>query len=296
MFTYYLTSDVSSPQVIMGKEKWLFYKTTLDGNPIADYEGTNRYSEGELNAVLKETLGVQNEIEGMGIRFAVVIPPNKENVYSEYMPDIYKHAEVSSTDILIDYLEERGVNIVSPKNAMLDKHLDMQLYYTYDTHWNQLGAYIGVKEILDKWGIPFPELSERKIFSSDLKDNYHYHAGDGLAGMAGLKSIFDDGVEYEVSGTKTMDWERYEKEQERGEVSHYVNDDAIVSGSVFIIGDSFRSSMLPALREAYCDVYVVHRFDYRRKMLEKIRPDYLIVEYVERYSREMKEISFLLTS
>lgn len=105
-----------------------------DGNHIADYEGTNPYTDSEMENMLKASLSVQNKFADRGTHFVILVPPNKENIYSEFMPDTYKHADTSSTDSLIKYLYDRGVNIVSPKEELLTYHQDFQVYYSYDTH------------------------------------------------------------------------------------------------------------------------------------------------------------------
>lgn len=292
--TYYGTGEILSVQVLRGSGNWLFYKSKTDGNSIADYEGTNRYTQKELKHITQVALLTQNEIESRGIRFAILVAPNKENIYSEYMPDAYVHSEYSSTDLLINYLVEKGVNIVSPKSELLDNHLESQVYYSYDTHWNQLGAYIGVKDSLATWGIVLPELSDRMISSKKLKGNYHYCGMDDLARMVGLLSVFNDEIEYEVVGTIPLDWETYEEEQNNSQISHYTNMNAENQGTILLVGDSFRSSMIPSLREEFFEVYVVHRSYYTSNMLEEINPDYLLVEYVERYSGEIESIDDLI--
>lgn len=235
--TYYVTGDISSTQVIAGRDKWLFYKSATDGNPIGDYEGTNRYSEDEKHGLMQQALKTQKELEKRGTTFALLIAPNKENVYSEKMPDTYNHAEVSSTDLLIEYLQSNGVHAVSPKAELLEKHLSHQLYYSYDTHWNQLGAYIGVKSVLASWGIEIPDLSSRKILSYALRDNYHYCALDDLANMVKLRSqVFHDETEYEIDGTGLMDWPKFEAEQNSKEISYFYNPDAKEKASVLLGG------------------------------------------------------------
>ena len=139
-----------------------------------------------------------------------------------------------------------------------------------------------------------PELPNRNTLSRTLNGYYHYHGEDDLAKMIGLRSIFSDEKEYEVDGTVQMDWTTYEEEQTSNKISHFYNENAIKNSRVFLIGDSFRSSMVPALREQFVDVYVVHRSYYTTKMLDEIHPDYLIAEYVERYSSEIGEIASLL--
>lgn len=282
--TYYLTEEISSSQVIGGKEGWLFYGSKTDADSIGDYEGTNSYTQSELNAACSAALSVQQSLKNEGIQFAILVPPNKENIYSEYMPDSYSHQLQSRTDCLVEYLFNNGVNIISPKNNMLSFHDDYQLYYSYDTHWNQLGAYIGVKETLQTWGYDMKEISERAVSSSELMDEYHYCGEDDLAQMIGMRFLFSDEKEYTIDGTQTMDWLKFQSEQENSEISYFHNEKAIIKSTILLIGDSFRSATVPSLREQFSDVYVVNRSYFSSQMIDEIMPDYIMVVCVERYS------------
>ncbi len=285
IYTYYSTGEIASSQVIKGKKKWLFYNSAIDSDSIGDFEGTKKYSPEEMDCILKEALWTQEELKARGINFTILVAPNKENVYSEYMPDMYTHSKISGTDILIEHLANNNVKIINPKEELLKKHSKYQLYYSYDTHWNQLGAYIGVRNVLETWNIQIPSLEDRTIVSDKLFGNYHYCGMDDLAEMAGLReSVFSDEVEYEIEGTGLMDWTAFESEQESKQVSYYSNPEAQVQATLLLIGDSFRSSMVPSLRETFSDVYVVHRSYYTADVLNEINPEYLISEYVERYS------------
>lgn len=292
--TYHVTGEISSSQVALGSEKWLFYKTTTDGDPISDFEGTNLYSKEEKDAFLNAASRVQEKLKNKGIKFSLFVAPNKENVYAEYMPDIYSHAEISSTDMLIEHLSDGGIHVVDPKRELLLNHDKYQLYYSYDSHWNQLGGYIGVKKILDSWDIQIPGLNECTIAKKSLADCYHESGNDDLARMLGLLSVFNDDIEYEVGGTLAMDWSAFSSEQKKKQVSHFINHDAIIKDSVLLVGDSFRLAMIPVLRMVYKDVYVLHRSYYTSDVLEKVNPSYVIAEYVERYSRQIGNIDMLV--
>ena len=293
VYTYLTTGQIASSQVVCGTEGWMFYKSPNDGNSMADYEGTNRYSDQELRSMLLSVLKVQKEAERRGISFAMLVPPNKENVYSEYMPKMYRHEPVSSTDLLIEYLKDGGVCICSPKSEMLGCCRDHQLYYFCDSHWNQLGAYIGIKAVLDEWGIGVPPLSEKEIIARPLKENYHDSANDDLARMAGLLKFFDHEKEYLIEGSVQPDWDMYSGEQNRGSLSIFINKEAKTDKTLMLVGDSFRTAMIPTLREMFREVYVIHRLSYDPEMLETVHPDCLIAEYVERYSSEIKDIEQL---
>lgn len=293
VLTYLTTGEIASSQVICGMNGWMFYKSPNDGNSMADFEGTNRYPEEELNDMLRTTLATQRKAEENGIQVAILVPPNKENVYSEYMPKQYNHALVSSTDILIDRFRDAGVRICSPKAELIDFRNDSQVYYFCDSHWNQLGGYIGVRTALKEWGIEIPALSERSIVSCPLKNCYHDAAVDDLARMTGLLSFFDNEKEYIVEGTQLPDWQEYEAEQNLGNLSVYLNREAMTDNTVMLIGDSFRTAMIPALCEAFSKVCVIHRSAFKSEMLNDVQPDYLLMEYVERYSDEIGNIDFL---
>ena len=292
--SYYLTKEVYAVQVLSGKGKWLFYKTKTDGDPIADYEGTNLYTEETMEKKARSVLAFQKKLADRGTKLAMLVVPNKEQIYSEYMPDTYVHAEKSRSDLLIEYLSEKGVNIVSPKKDLLDTHMSQQIYYYYDTHWNQLGAYIGVRNVLASWGISIPDLSERTYSSKNLYGNYHYCGQDDLARMVGLRDVLTDEIEYEVDGTVLMDWPTFEAQQSHKKGSHLVNENAPIKKSLLLIGDSFRPAMVPALREQFSDVYVILQDFYTPDVFNEINPDYLILEYSERYIHRIDKVKSLI--
>ena len=289
MYVYYTLKEIPSQQVVAGKDDWLFYVEKSDGDSIAEYEGTKRYTEEERKEFLYTTLVNQKQLEEKGIQTAILVAPNKENVYPDYMADFYVHNPVSNTDLLVEYLQSNGVRILSSKKEMLELSADYELYYPYDSHWNQLGAYVAVGSVLQSFDITTEILENRKIISYPLKDNYHEGAWSDLAHLAGLNYVFDDEIEYEVEGTIQIDWSQYAALQYNKEVWNYSNAQAKLSQSVFLIGDSFRTAMIPALCEIYQEVYVIHRTDYVPQMLEAIQPNFVIVEYVERYANQMKD-------
>lgn len=114
--------------------------------------------------------------------------------------------------------------------------------------------------------------------------------------MVGLRFAFNDDTEYIVDGTGVMDWGKYTQEQNLGEVSYFENESAKVAKTVLLVGDSYRSSMIPALSETFSKVYVVHRASYSTDIIDRVKPEYIISEYVERYSSDIKTISFMIES
>lgn len=274
---YYATGIFNSNHVIWGKDDWLFYSSTNSGDPIADYEGTNRFSIEEMEKIKINMLNQQEILRNMGIEFCLLIPPNKENVYSQYMPDKYIHTDKTRTDILLEYLYAGGINCINPKESLINCDEKYRTFYKLDTHWNELGAYIGTKEALETFGIMLPDLSDDEIETgtSTVSD---------LADMVGLTSVFPIDYGFKMTFTNTSGEITADED---GYVTHYHNDNAYVEGCIFLIGDSFRSAMIPVLRAAFQDFYVVHRSNYQADMLYNIHPDYVILEIVERHSEQL---------
>ncbi len=292
--TYFVMGEIPSVQVILGDNRWLFFKSVTDGDSVADYEGTNSFSEDKKLDILADARFVSDELEIRGIGFEILFIPNKEHVYAEYMPDTYKHCDASRTDLLVDYLAGNGVNVISAKDELLELHETYELYYPHDTHWNQLGGYVGTTVALAGLGYDMQDLTERTYTASPLKDNYHYGADVDLARMAGVRTVFNDDLDYEIDGTVVPDWLEYGVTQDTTFVSHMHNDSANIQASVLLVGDSFRTAMIPALSEQFTDVYIVSRENYDSNMLDEINPDYVIAEYVERKAEEINDIINLI--
>ena len=276
LITYYLCREIGLSSIIEGKEGWLFYQDT-----IPDYTGEYYYSEEELASIVSLMRDIENYFDERDISFTLTIVPNKNSIYSEYMPNIYVYRELSRTDLLVESLYASEINVIYSKELLLGLHTDYQLYYKYDTHWNQLGAYVAVRDILAGWNIILPPLSQCSISSYSLRENYHNFGDDDLARMAGIRYLLNDEIEYSIDGTYPIDWETINNDS----ITHIINQDAPNSETIVLIGDSFRASMLPSLCSVFSDVYVVALSQYSEEILEEIsgiNPDYVIMEFVER--------------
>lgn len=62
----------------------------------------------------------------------------------------------------------------------------------------------------------------------------------------------------------------------------FTNRQAKSRKTLLITGDSFRRALPLHFTDYFMNLYVVHRNCYKKDMLKKIKPDYVIAEYVER--------------
>lgn len=140
--------------VLYGKNDWLFYQNTKDGNSYEDYIGNpQKYFSDEEKATIKKNLEEKKDAvkaQNENARFVVLIIPNKETIYSEYMPSyLVRLSQKTRTDDLVEYLRSNtDVEIIYAKDAMIANKEEHQLYYSTDTHCNMKGAYAALSEVM----------------------------------------------------------------------------------------------------------------------------------------------------
>lgn len=168
---------------IHGKDGWMFFDSarSMNGNTIVDYKGISPFSQTELDTMVAGINKAAAYFKSRGITYLIVVPPNKENVYPEFMPDSLQKERVSDTsrtDAAIDYIRPKiTVPIINLKPDMIaNKHIFNHLiYYKKDTHWNEIGSYLGYNIILKSLGYPTQPLTPEMILpdgerKGDLED------------------------------------------------------------------------------------------------------------------------------
>lgn len=262
---------MESTQVLLGKENWLFYKTQNDGYPIYDYMGINHFSEEELAAMASNLILARDYFEKeRGIRFVAVTIPNKEIVYEEYMPDtIARVNAVSRGEQFAEYMwNNTDVAYVYPKEAFLEQKEKYPLFYKTDTHWNHIGAFVGVQEIFETlYGMKASP--DSVVFHEGQKD----FAGD-LSVIAGVAK------EYGIDTVYEFDPASASLQQKREETA-------------IVVGDSFGGFLSVIAKGYYDEVYWIDTDDFTVSMVDEYGADVIIWETVERLQETYMQDSLL---
>ena len=279
---YEIFKSSGSPYVIVGKDGWLFYKGQQANfeDPEADYAGTNLFTEDELKLIAHNMVKAKQLCESMGCEFLYFVPPNKERVYAEYMPDAYgPPGEQSRMMQVVEYLRENtDVPVLCPYDELMKfkaEHPEYQVYLKYDTHWNNLGAYIGGKVIDDYLGFNMPELKDTKIVEipNQIFD---------LSTLIGLKNVLRDDHVYDIQDYTQRELEIAQDAKATEFRFHNVGNNCDPR-KVYIIGDSFSTMMGKYIACNFNDVYLntYKMYDYNLMLAED--PQIIIYETVERY-------------
>lgn len=261
--TSFLTGGtyMESTQVLLGKNDWLFYKTEMDGHPIWDYMGINHFTDEELAAMAANLTQMRDYFENeRGIDFYITALPNKEVIYEENMPDtIARVNEVSRSQQVAEYMwANTDLTYIYPKQQLLEAKDKYQIYYETDTHWNQIGAFVGMQEIFkEAYG------THADIESVSFRVDSENFAGD-LATIAGVTADYSQDTVY-VFEKETADSAQY-----RDEVC-------------FVVGDSFSGFLSTIAKGYYKEVHWIYTTDFTMDMVDELQPDVIIWETVERY-------------
>ncbi len=258
--TDYLLFKSTGEDVIAGRDDWLFYAAKNDGDPVKNYTGEDLFSESQLEYIAENLTEINEYMKSRGGRFILFIAPNKERVYSEYMPDKYgTPAKRSAVTQLTEYLRKKtDVEVIYCLDDLLEAKDSCAdpLYNKTDTHWNQLGGYVGSRALFAALGMELPKLGNGAEYAVTGHDS-----GD-LARYLSLECMFKDADnEYEVKG--------YE--------------DVKDGRKIYLRMDSFYKAMRKYVDSCFENSEAVHFTDFEMDDMLDYEPDIFVYECVERY-------------
>ena len=268
---------LNNPRVIVGQSDWLF----LNENNIPYYRGTNKIATGsDMKKHIESYVRLNEMCKTVGKEFVILICPEKEEIYPEYMPTM---EIVDSTEVPIDvreYIKKyTDVKYLYPKEELLKYKKNYLVYKKYDSHWNTIGGYIAANELKKALGldiIPLRDLKLKKEPALDADLAYYGNTSVDSLPMS-FKYVFED---YKlnhipkrvfVNNPVTLD-------------SYTTHCDQGFDRKVFLIGDSFRESMqefiIKDFKELYYNTFINASEGF---IVEEVkRADTIVISLVER--------------
>jgi hypothetical protein len=266
--------------VIIGKDGWLFYRPDGDRDLIS-FRGMNPLSEEELTA-WQTLLEKRNAwLASRGIPLLVVMPPDKQTIYPEYLPPEYERVRPQSRlDQLVERLRQTHspVRFLDLRSALLAAKPTGILYHLTDTHWNDSGAFVGyrviisaVKEMLPKWNI-LPRTRDDFV-----KGPVHREIGD-LARMMDMSDQYRD-QGFELTG-KIPFAIPADLMNRQAFVIQDLNDPK--KPSLVFYHDSFGIGLAPMLGPHFGRIAYAYFYEMNPAFILKEKPDLVIDEFLER--------------
>ena len=192
-----------TPRIVIGREGWYFLDEARD--LLSDFRGKTVVPAADLDAWVQEIEARGAFCRERGIAYLFAIAPNKEDIYSEFLPPTIARLPRGLTrmdQVLRRFQQPQSrVEPIDLRPAIRErKSTGEKLYWKTDTHWTSLGALAGCNEILNRLNARFPEIKpvpretfpnlERPAFSGDLAE---------VLGFGGI--IPEENVEIDVKGS-----------------------------------------------------------------------------------------------
>jgi len=279
---YGLLGYSPSKQVIIGKNGWLFY--AAEGE-MEDFRGISKYDATTLEKWAK-TLEIKRIwLEKQGVRYLFVVAPNKSTIYGEFLPGSYNRVRKSTAlDELVHYLKTHTkVEVVDMRPALFAAKTRERVYHKTDTHWNEYGAFIAYRQIMQSIVQWFPSL---RIKSFD-----EYLIERKMGGSLGLASMIGgtDFIKEEHINLKPLVGSLLKigdiNDSAKSPVVYSQNESSLPR--VIVFRDSFFSSVAPFFAEHFqYSRYYWHPWITStpiEEMISSQKPNIIIEEVVERY-------------
>jgi alginate O-acetyltransferase complex protein AlgJ len=275
-----LAQDIDG-SVLIGKNGWLFLRPEADPNFIA-FRGLNPLSEKQLDA-WQQLLEHRNAwLTARGIPFLVVIPPDKQTIYTEFLPpSAAPLVPRSYLDQLINRLRQTHspVHLLDLRPALIAAKSTGQLYYKTDSHWNDLGAYYAYRAILNALN----QIQPNWEFTPQPLDNFkvepHIFVSGDLARITHVSRQIPETIYTLTPKTPPIPTSPSNNSPTKPTQSTQSQLPRLV-----VIRDSFFDAMVPMFDPHFSHTFYSHhtqKMDFH--LIEQQNPQLVIDEFVERF-------------
>jgi len=176
-------------KVVLGKDDWLFMgRQNFETDETEYFRAIKPFTHEELEQ-WRVTLEQRRDwLNKRGIDYLFVMAPNKSTLYPQFMPSRFrKVGKQSRWDQLYAHLKEHStVEVLDLREAMKKAGESYRVYRKGDTHWNQYGAFMAYRQIIQTLARYFPGLTPMPL--EDFEISYKDRPGGDLAIMLFLQN------------------------------------------------------------------------------------------------------------
>ena len=266
---------------LLGKDGWFFDNEPGD---IADHRRITQISHEELAQISKSMYEKKKWLDDRGIKFYIIIPPNKHDIYSEALPNGFFATEGIGENRLKVYQQHlekyNGISIVNPTDALLAAKKKREVYYKTDTHWNLYGGYIAYRELMKQMCKDFPFL--KPADESDFNITTFTTTEGDLAKVVGMNEI----IRRQEIMLTFKDTSKHLTMPAASEiVINYVHNKTI-DGShlkLVMLRDSYSNYLIPFINLHFEKAKYLWSYDFPDKIIEEEKPDVVIFESLQRF-------------
>ena len=285
-------------KVHIGKDGYLFLGNDED-NVVDKIMGRYPYTHQKLKAWVHNLKTIQHWYTSRGIKFLLVIAPNKHTIYQHELPDDIAYASQGTiTDDIVALSRKNDIHLLDLRSVLQDQRKRGPLYFKTDTHWNHMGAAIGFSRTIaylndhfynDNIQIPDYTLSRTHrqsgdlarflkiihLLPKDMETDYDIH----------LKET-PDACQGKIDENHTLEVCQRNHETPIMGDQYALNENPVNDEKLLLLCDSFGNANIQLFNATFQSVWKFHYHHINGKPLadfvEKHRPDIVIYQVVER--------------
>jgi alginate O-acetyltransferase complex protein AlgJ len=266
-----------SPKALVGQSGYLFYAAEQS---VDYFRAVKPFTARELSQWREELESRRMWLAERGIRYLIVVAPNKETIYPEYMPPELRPVgtETRLDQLLRELRAHSSVELLDLRPPLRLAKQTQRVYHRTDTHWNDAGAVVAYSEILAHLRPWFPELSADPLPGGLVT---HNTAGGDLARILALDDRFrEDRIEFMPTAPRHA---RLATNNSVGESEAMAMECTDCGGPrVVMTQDSFNTNLAPLLAEHFKRIVFIDGTRLDRSLIDRERPALVIQEFVER--------------
>lgn len=279
-----LFHDASSPEVIVGRDGWLFYS---GGSMLENCTREAAWTEQELRDWRRLLETRRDWLRARGIKYLFVAPPDKHTVYPEHLPTwIEINAKPTKIQQLVQYMKAHStVETLDLSETLINAKRIRVDYLKTDTHWNRFGGFIAYRALVEALAGQIPGLEPLALDTYDWKPS-PAKPGDLFIMMGSTGSYTETEAVQPVplpSPNLVYEPARFRPHPGPPETRSCFTLNEKASGKALVFHDSFACSWYAFLERQFREVIYVWQYDWDRPLIEREKPDVVIDEILERF-------------
>jgi alginate O-acetyltransferase complex protein AlgJ len=265
-------------KIIIGKKGWLYF--TIEGDLISKYRGIVTLSPEESGEWIKEMSSRVDFLKEKGIACWFIIVPEKSTVYPQFLPEWCTKVGPSLTDTLVQKLKEQEkIKWIDLRPVLIGASKQSQVYFKYDTHWNDYGAYLAYQQVMQQIR---KDVNVSPLEKNQIRFGHGELSGDLATALSLNDHLREDSPVVEILNSRVI---------HKSSVSDYQKEGWVATASVpscraIILCDSYVNAFMSKyLEESFSYSFFKHHngIEFNKDLILQQKPDVVLYFVVERF-------------
>lgn len=269
-------------KVVQGDSGWYFLGDSYN-YCIRKSKGLQNFSSKQLEKIKAHWIERKQWVDSLGIPLIIAIAPNKHTAYGRYL-NIKQSNRITEFQQYELLGEEIGLNVLN-LGQLFSQRINRKplLYYKEDTHWNDLGAYLGYRALMKRLRGKFPDL---EIIDVSELETLNYPPQEKDLSKMLKNDVVENTMYIKMKNPifSKLDNRLVEPNYCNLLPGHYERRYASSKNHLkaLIFRDSYSNALEQFIRESFGESLFIWDPTFDKELIIKEKPDVIILEIVER--------------